>query len=265
MPPLPSPNGGRVARVVVGGDDERAVDPIRLHDDLVPFGKALGDFDHVMVILADRHLATAEAIGPGDVADVLALFDGQGLRRDHQGLVAAGGQDLYLGGHAGHQPSRDDVKLDAGLEVLDLVGLVPASLRHRQWGDRDDLPFELDVRQGLDLDPDGHPSLDPVDDRLVELHLDFHLAQVGQIEQVLVLADDRAEFDHRVVIVISVDEKAVVRSADRAVVNLLLVLSQLLVIALNLDLAVGQLARAPSSWPCMLRIVLGAVYSTRLS
>ena len=71
--------------------------------------------------------------------------------------------------------------------------------------------------------------VDPVRDRLVEVGDDLHLAQVGQVEQFLLLADLDPGFEpggalppgvHRV------DQEAVVRGPDGAAVDHLLVMFQ---------------------------------------
>ena len=57
------------------------------------------------------------------------------------------------------------------------------------------VPVELRVGEGVDADPGPQARRDPVDHRLVDLGVDLHLADVGQAEDLLPLADGRPFLD----------------------------------------------------------------------
>ena len=93
--------------------------------------------------------------------------------------------------------------------------------------DGDHVAFEPAVGHPFELDVHGHPRLHVLDDRFVQHRDDFHVLEVGKVDQVLPLADGHPRLDHDAAIgLVGVDHEAVVGGADRAEGDLLLQLRE---------------------------------------
>ena len=198
----------------------------RVHHDLIAFLQTFRHLDHSFIRLTDRDWLAADTVAGDDERELLGSHGDDGLHGDLQHVVTPFDQDFDRGSEARSQ-------------LVDLLGVVQdfddrfvlfdvAAEGAGRTGDgrhRIDLPEEVDVGVGIDLDLGGESRANHRDARLVDAGVDLHRVEVGEIDDWLTLAHRAADFDQHLIARstiarVGVDDLSILRCFDFAGRNL---------------------------------------------
>ena len=195
-----------------------------IHDDDVVGVDSFFDHDHLVVCRTDFHFDGLRFVAFERHAEIVAAIIDQSLHRDLQRVIKLLDEDLNLGRHSRSDVSRrlddfDDrrVFFNRGKPVARfgvLVHLANDAIEHV-------------IFKGAHLDFDRHAFGNERNLRLVDLGFDLHVRRVGQSDDLLPLANERAGLHHKLgraastTKPIGVHDLAVFRSVDNAQLKLL--------------------------------------------
>ena len=191
----------------------------RIDDDLFPFLQSLGHFGHVACDLSEFHFPSFESVVMDDETHVVPVIGPDRFRGNRQDVRTPRHGDLDLGGHPRPQSAWGILDFDDSLEVLDVCA--PTDCGQRSY--RGDMALDLLVWRPFDLHLGPHPRTNSLYDCLVQYGHDLHVVQIREVEEVLFLPHGQTWLNNEgPIAIVRVNDKTVVRSADRAVFNLLL-------------------------------------------